>query len=116
MALYSGFNNDYVDGHRSANYDSRCLQFAANRTAYLSEGRVKILHKLGVAYSLDEQDAYRGTHGIRSPETDVEIFTASAGAEIGYTFLMDGISATDPISAHGGARTLLDGLVAEAMS
>lgn len=117
LALYTWTDNDYSDRARSASYDSGRLQLAANLTGYFTEGRLSIRPKLGVSYSLDNQEAYRDTLGFRSPETDTETVSASAGAQVGYTFFLDETrtiepylgataivedSSTDPSPAAGG--------------
>lgn len=96
MALYTWVDNDFADRLRSASYDSERLQLAANVTAYLREERLSFRPKLGVAWSLDEQEAYRDTLRIPSPETEVETFSVSAGAQVGYTFFLDGGRTIEP--------------------
>lgn len=96
MALYAWVDNDYADRLRSASYDSERLQLAANITGYLGEGRLNIRPKLGIAWSMDEQEAYADTLGIRSPETEVESFSVSAGAQVGYSFALDGDGTVEP--------------------
>lgn len=89
LALYTWIDNDYSDRVRSTSYDSGRLQLSANLTGYLTEGPFSIRPTLGVSYSLDNQDAYTDTLGFRSPETDTETFSASAGAQVGYPLFLD---------------------------
>lgn len=96
LALYSWIDSDFADRARSASYDSERLQLAANATAYLTEGQLSIRPKLGVAYTRDDQDAYRDTLGTASPETETETFSVSAGAQVGYTVFLDETSWIEP--------------------
>ena len=117
LALYTWLDNDYSDRARSASYDSGRLQLSANLTGYLTKGRFGIRPKLGVSYSLDNQEAYRDTLGFRSPESDTETVSATGGMQVGYTFFLDETrtiepyigaaaivedSSTDPSPAAGG--------------
>lgn len=96
LALYTWVGNDFADRLRAASYDSERLQFAANVTAYLIEGRLSIRPKLGISYARDEQEAYRDTLGIRSPETEVETLSVTAAGQVGYTYLLDESRTIEP--------------------
>lgn len=105
LALYTWIDNDFSDRLRSADYDSERLQLSANVTVYLTEGRLSIRPKLGVSYSQDDQEAYRDTLGIRSPETEVETLGATVGAQVGYTFFLDEGRSIEP---YLGATAVLE--------